>query len=101
MSNGAPTASIGGENPTVWSNERFFVDCMMHCITCKRPLKEDPILLILDSHEFHLSISAINVAKENGSFLLTLPHHTLHKLLPLDWVVFGPYRTYQNVCHIV
>jgi hypothetical protein len=46
---GAPTASIGGTNPTGWSNERFFVDYLKHFIACERPGKEDPVLLIVDN----------------------------------------------------
>ena len=54
--------------------------------------------LILDNHESHLSIPAINVAKENGILLLTLPPHTSHKLEPLDCTVFSPYKTYYSAC---
>jgi len=54
MSTGAPTASIGGANPTVSSHERLFVDCMEHCITCDRPSEEDTFLLILYNHESQL-----------------------------------------------
>jgi len=46
MSTGAPTASIAGANPTVWSHERLFVDCMEHCITRNRPSTEDRVLLV-------------------------------------------------------
>jgi hypothetical protein len=54
MSIGAPTTSIGGANPTVWSHEKLFVDCMKHCITCDRHAKEDTVLLILDCHKTYL-----------------------------------------------
>ena len=46
--------------------------------------KEDPVHLILDKHDPHLSIPTIVVAKENDISLLTLPPHTSHKLRPLD-----------------
>jgi hypothetical protein len=63
---------------------------------------EDPALLILDNHETHLSahlsITAINVAKENEIVMLTLPRHTSHKLQPLDCTVFGSYKAYYNAC---
>jgi hypothetical protein len=40
---------------------------------------EDPALLILDNHEFHLLIAAINVAKEIGVVMLTfLPIHHIN-----------------------
>jgi hypothetical protein len=75
MLTGAPTASIGEANPTGWSNENLFVDYLKHFIACEKPCKEDPALLILDNHESHISITAINVAKENGIVMLTLPPH--------------------------
>jgi hypothetical protein len=77
MLSGAPAASIGGANPTVWSNENLFIDYLKHFIACEKPCKEDPVLLILDNHESHLSVTAINVAKENGIVMLALPpkHH--------------------------
>jgi len=69
---GAPTASIGGAIPTVWSNVRLFVDCQKHVISCERPYKVDPDSLIFDTHESHLSIPAINVTKEYVIFVLAL-----------------------------
>jgi hypothetical protein len=63
-----------------------------------KPCKEDPALLILDNYESHLSVTAINVAKENGIVMLTLPPHTSHTLQPLDRTVFGPYKAYYNAC---
>jgi hypothetical protein len=98
MLTGAPAASIGGANPTGWSNENLFIDHLKHFIACEKPCKEDPVLLILDNHESHISITAINVAKENGIIMLTLPPHTSHKLQPLDRNVFGPYKAYYNAC---
>ena len=84
------------QTPTSWSNERLFVDCPQCFIACERPCKEDPVLLILDNHESHLSIPAINVAKENGIFLFILLPHTSPKLQPLDCTIFGPYKSYYN-----
>jgi hypothetical protein len=80
------------------SNQRVFGDYLKHFFACERPYKEDLVLLILDNHESHLSIPAINVAKENRILLLTLPPHTSCKLEPLDCAVFGPYKTYYNAC---
>jgi hypothetical protein len=98
MLSGAPAASTGDANPTGWSNENLFIDYLKHFIACEKPCKEDPALLILDNHEPHLSITAINVAKENGIVMLTLPPHTSHKLQPMDHTVFGPYKAYYNAC---
>ena len=92
---GAPTASVGAANSTVWPNERVCLDCLKNFIACETSCKEGPVDLILDNHEFHLSIPAVNVRKEDGIFFLTLPPHTSHKLQQLYCTVFGPYDTLQ------
>jgi hypothetical protein len=93
---GAPAGSIGGANPSGWSNEVLFVKYLNHFIACEKPSTEDPVLLILDDHESHISIEAITLAKSNGIVMLILPPHTSHKLQPLDRTVFGPYKTDNN-----
>ncbi|KAL2097010.1 hypothetical protein ACEWY4_006217 [Coilia grayii] len=55
-----------------------------------------PLLLILDNHDSHVALEAVNVAKENGIIMLTLPPHTSHQLQPLDKSVFGPLKRYYN-----
>jgi hypothetical protein len=79
-------------------NENLFIDYLKHFVSCEKPCKEVPALLILDNHEPHLSVTAINVAKENWIVMLTLPPHRSYKLQPLDCTVFGPYKAYFNAC---
>lgn len=50
----------------------------------------------MDNHESHITVEAINKAKDNGIVLFTIPPHTTHKLQPLDRGVFGPFKTYYN-----
>ena len=47
-----------------------------------------PVLLILDNHVSHLSIYAIDAARENGVDLLFFPSHSSHLLQLLDVVYF-------------
>jgi len=61
------------------------------------PGKKNPVYLILDNHEFQLSISANIVAYENDISKLKLPPHTSHKLRPLNCTICGPYGTYDNI----
>lgn len=96
MLNGAPPGSIGGANPSGWSNEQLFVQYLDHFISFVKPSKDDPVLLILDNHDSHISIEGIVKAKEAGVIMLTFPPHTSHKLQPLDRTVFGPYKTFYN-----
>ena len=55
---------------------------------------DDPILLILDNHSSHISLKVVEICKNAGIVLLTLPPHTSHKLQPLDRSVYGPLKAY-------
>ena len=35
--NGAPTGSIGGANPSAWSNEKLFIDYLNHFVQFVKP----------------------------------------------------------------
>jgi hypothetical protein len=50
-------------------------------------------LLILDGHQFHVTLEAIKQAQEFGLDMITLPSHTSHALQPLDVVCFKPFKT--------
>jgi hypothetical protein len=41
-------------------------------------------------------VEAIDIAKENGIVMLTIPPHTSHRLQPLDKSVFGPFKAAYN-----
>ena len=53
-------------------------------------------LLILDNRESHMSMASIQLAKQNGLFLLTIPPHTSHRLEPLDRSMFEPLKSQYN-----
>jgi len=92
----APSAAIGGANPTGWSNEEPLIDYLKHYTSCPCLVKKTQ--LILDNQESHLSIPATNKAKEKGVVFLTLLPCTSLKLQPLDYKAFGPYTTHYNTC---
>lgn len=96
MLKGAPPGSVGSANKSGWSNETIFLDYLKHFIAAVKPTQEEKVLIIMDNHETHITVPAINLAKENGIVLLTMPPHTSHKLQPLDRTVFGPYKTYYG-----
>lgn len=93
---GAPEGTIGGANPSGWSNESMFVLFLQHFIKYTKPTKEQPVILILDNHESHISVPAIQMAKDNGIMLITLHPHTSNHMQPLDKTVFGPFKKYFN-----
>ncbi|XP_050506003.1 uncharacterized protein LOC126884188 [Diabrotica virgifera virgifera] len=96
MLNRAPASTLGLANPSGWMNSELFVDVMRHFIQHYHSSKTNPTLLILDNHESHFSIETLNLAKDNGVTMLTLPPHCPNKLQPLDVAVYAPFKTYYN-----
>lgn len=47
-------------------------------------------------YESHLSVNAIDFAKQNGIILLSFPPHCSHKMQPLDIRVYGPLKKFVN-----
>jgi hypothetical protein len=57
-------------------------------------------LLVMDSHDSHLSVEGLELAKASGVIILALPPNTSNKTQPLDRTVFGPFKTYYgNSCN--
>ncbi|XP_072940122.1 uncharacterized protein [Epargyreus clarus] len=81
---GAPMGSVGMVSDSSFINTDLFLDWLTHFKDHTKPSKEDPVLLILDNHVSHCTISAINYYRENHIIALTLPPHASHKLQPLD-----------------
>lgn len=96
MIRGAPTGTLGLATPTGWMNSELFLHTMKHFIKHTSSSKENPSILIMDNHESHLAIEALDLAKECGVTILTLHPHTSAKLQPLDVGVYAPLKTYYN-----
>ena len=96
MMNGAPPACTGLAHPTGWMTSKNFVNVLKHFVLISRCSLDHKVLMIMDNHESHLSIEAIDYAREHGIVMLTLPPHTSNKLQPLDRTVYGPFKTYYN-----
>lgn len=92
----APPGSVGGANPSGWINEELFLTFLKHFVATVKCTREKPVLLLLDNHDTHLSIAALNYAKESGIVMLSFPPHCSHKLQPLDRSVFGPLKKFIN-----
>lgn len=92
----APVGSLGDANPSGWMKEEHFVKFIKHFIHHVRCSKERPVLLLLDNHDSHLSIEALDNCKQNGVTVLSFPPHCSHKLQPLDRSVYGPLKKYCN-----
>jgi len=88
--------SLGLYHASGWMTEDNFSAWMEHFIQHTKPTPADPVLLLLDNHQSHLAVQAINRAKECGVIMLTFPPHTTNKLQPLDVSIYGPLKTYYN-----
>lgn len=55
------------------------------------------VVLILDGHVTHVkNLEAIEMARDAGIRMISLPPHTTHRLQPLDVAFFGPLGTYYD-----
>ncbi|XP_050295152.1 uncharacterized protein LOC126735246 [Anthonomus grandis grandis] len=91
-----PSGCIGTANKSGWMIQEDFVKFLEHFIKHTRCSKERPVLLILDNHDSHLSIRKIDICRQNGVIILSLPPHCSHKLQPLGRSVYGPLEKYAN-----
>ena len=93
LQDGAPPGSMVTCNESGWMTQETFCDWMKHFIACVKPSKEKKVLLILDGHTSHTkNLDAINIAREHGVILLSLPPHCSHKMQPLDVCFFRPLK---------
>ena len=96
---GTPPESLGLANCSGWMNSELFPVVLRYFIKFMNVSITDPEVLFLDNHVSHLSLEAIELARENGLHLLKFPPHCSHKLLPLDVSAFGPFkRNYSALC---
>ena len=54
--------------------------------------QERPVLLCMDNHESHISLSVVQNAQKHGIILVGFPAHTTHLLQPLDVKIMGPLK---------
>jgi hypothetical protein len=89
----APLGAIGVSNGSGWMDKTNFLRLLQHFKKHSKSSAASPVLLILDNHDSHISVAAIDYARGNGIVMLTLPPHSSHKLQPLDRSVFGPFKS--------
>ena len=91
MFRGAPAGSLGFANLSGWMKQDIFPQILKYFIDNTSVSKDQPVVLIMDNHNSHIIIETVELAKEHGLSLLTLPPHCSHKLQPLDVGVFGTF----------
>ena len=94
---GAPPGAVGKANPSGWISDEIFTEWMHHFISQVNPSKDRPIMLILDGHSSHTrNLNTIQLAREHGVVLVSIPPHTSHKLQPLDRSFMGPLKHHYS-----
>lgn len=93
---GGPTGCSGTAHPSGWMTSESFLSWMKHFVKFSHSSISNPVLLLLDNHESHISYDCLEFAKQNGVTMVSFPPHTTHKLQPLDVSVYGPLKRYYN-----
>ena len=87
-------------NPSGWMKQDIFPQVLKHFIDNMTVSKDQPGVLIMDNHNSHITLEGVELAKNHGLDLLTLPPHCSHKLQPLDVGVFGAFKKfYSSFCN--
>ncbi|XP_071646064.1 uncharacterized protein [Temnothorax longispinosus] len=94
--NGGPPGCTGEANPSGWMNAEHFVKFLQFFQSHVHASVDDPVLLILDNQESHLSIAGLDYCKSNGIIVLSSPPHCSHKLQPLKRTVYDPLKKCVN-----
>ena len=91
-----PPGCVGFANPSGWMNSEIFIEWIKHFVKYSNCSQESPVLLLLDSHESHISVKGLELAIQHGITMISFPPHCSHKLQPLDRTVFGPLKRFYN-----
>ncbi|XP_030757703.1 jerky protein homolog-like [Sitophilus oryzae] len=98
---GCSPGADGYANGSGWMDSDHFIKYLDHFINHVKPGPDKQILLILDNHNSHRTLAAINKARENNIIMVSLPPHTSHRLQPLDCTVFGSLKhQYPKECDL-
>ena len=64
-----------------------------------RPTKKH--MIVLDGHEFYVTLEVIIKARQHNNNLIILLSHTNHELQSLDVAYFRPFKKYIRIFRIV
>lgn len=93
---GAPPGSIGAVSDNGWTDSKLFVKWLLHFVEITKASKDSPHILIVDGHNSHKSLDAVDLAREHGIIMITLPPHCTHKMQPLDRTFFKSLKANYN-----
>ena len=70
--------SVGYANPSGLIDSEIFLEWLEDVKTHSQCSASRKVFLILDKHSSHLSLPAIDFARDNGIVMLSIPPHTSH-----------------------
>lgn len=92
----APPDTLALWDESGWMTSDCFFKWMKHFRDFVRCTKDDPVLLLLDSHASHLNIQVLEFAKTNGIIMISFPPHCTDRLQPLDVSFYFPLKSLYN-----
>lgn len=96
LERGGPAGSIYRCSKNGWSNDELFFEWLEHFNKHAHPSADQPVLLIMDNHDSHVSLKIYEYCRVNYIHVVTIPPHTSHRLQPLDISFFGPLKNEIN-----
>ncbi|XP_069698836.1 uncharacterized protein [Periplaneta americana] len=94
---GAPPNTIFRCQDKGWMDSDTFCEWIRHFIRTVKPGPEEKVLLILDGHSsLTQSLKAIEICRQYGVIMLSLPSHCTHRLQPLHVSFFKPLNTFMS-----
>jgi hypothetical protein len=96
MLKGAPAGTVGDATRSGWMTAQTFVKYLQHFVKHSKCSLLQPVVLLMDNHDSHISLESLDFCKKNGVVLLTFPPHCSHRLQPLDVAVYGPFKQFYS-----
>jgi hypothetical protein len=91
LSEGDPPGTKLACTKSGWITSEVFVQWLKHFTATVKPSKNKNVLIVLDRHSTHTeNLEVIELARENGVLLISIPAHTTHQLQPLDISFLNP-----------
>ncbi|CAM1300407.1 Uncharacterised protein r2_g1032 [Pycnogonum litorale] len=95
--NHAPSGAVGLCTKSGWTDINCFLKWLKHFVKHVKPSIHDRHILIVDGHNSHKSLEAIEYARANGIIIMiSLPPHCTHKMQPLDRSYFKSLKNAYN-----
>jgi len=96
MLKGAPPGTYGAATTSGWMTATTFVTYLEHFLKHAKCSPQQPVLLLIDNHDSHISLQSLDLCKRSGVVLVSFPPHCSHRLQPLDVAVYGPLKQYYS-----